>query len=151
MNLARSTTPHPPPARPPLVDSTVPADAGQVGALRRAAVRLAVLAGLSPDRCADVSLAVGEACANAVVHAYVGQERGTLSLRGTIGERGLELRVTDAGKGLRARDDSPGLGLGLPLIATLASEIEIRTPARGGTEIWMLFGLAPPASWAATG
>lgn len=117
-------------------------------------MKLAALAGLDEHRCAEVSLAVGEACANTVVHAYVGRERGALSLRGTISERGLELRATDMGNGMRARADSPGLGLGLPLIASLTSELEIRAPERGGTEIWMLFAVGAAVSqfsWAATG
>lgn len=37
----------------------------------------------------------------------------------------LEVEVRDHGVGMRPRRDSPGLGLGLPLIGTLASSVEV--------------------------
>ena len=56
---------------------------------------------------------------------------------------GDELRflVSDDGPGVTPRADSPGLGLGLALIARVASAMEIRTRERGGAEICMRFAL----------
>lgn len=51
----------------------------------------------------------------------------------------LCVRVRDHGQGLKPRLDSPGLGLGLPLIAQLSARSEIISPKRGGTEISMQF------------
>ena len=40
------------------------------------------------------------------------------------------------------RTDSPGLGLGLPLIAQMTESLEVHDRAGGGTEIRMAFALA---------
>jgi len=37
------------------------------------------------------------------------------------------------------RVDSPGLGLGLPLITALADEVEVVSSEEGGTEITIVF------------
>jgi serine/threonine-protein kinase RsbW len=51
--------------------------------------------------------------------------------------------VTDDGSGMAPRDDSPGIGLGLPLIRHLADQFEHRRPPGNvGTELWMHFRLA---------
>ena len=39
------------------------------------------------------------------------------------------------------RDDSPGLGLGLPLIRRVADGFDHREPPDGGSELWMRFTL----------
>src|SRR4051794_28863293 len=63
------------------LDLTVPAVAVRVRAVRLAARAFAVEHGVArPD---DVELAVGEACANAVVHAYPDGEPGRLRITGT--------------------------------------------------------------------
>jgi serine/threonine-protein kinase RsbW/stage II sporulation protein AB (anti-sigma F factor) len=93
-----------------------------------------------------VELAVTEAVANAVVHAYrerpVDQEVGRVRVTVTLDSDSLCVSVTDAGIGMSPRVDSPGAGLGLPLIARLASQIEI-DPRAGGTRLRMWFPLAP--------
>ena len=57
---------------------------------------------------------------------------------------GAELLVTvrDEGTGMAPRIDSPGLGLGLPLIAQTAHSLEVRQAPTGGTEMRMSFRLA---------
>lgn len=125
-----------------------------VGSVRGQVVELAEIAGLDEHRRADVGLAVSEACANVVVHAYAGREPGTITVTAEITERGLEVRVRDAGHGMRPRPDSPGMGLGLPLMVSLTSEVDFRAAAGGGTEIWMLFaasGASARLSWTRTG
>ena len=49
--------------------------------------------------------------------------------------------VVDEGRGILPRADSPGLGLGLPLIATLAESLELGTGANEETEVRMSFRL----------
>lgn len=56
----------------------------------------------------------------------------------------LCLHVRDRGHGLQPSLGTPGLGLGLPLMASLSECFEIRTTSSGGTELVMRFAL--PAS-----
>jgi PAS domain-containing protein len=87
-----------------------------------------------------VLLCVSEAATNAVVHAFVDDEPGTLTVNaGTAPDR-LVVRVTDDGSGMRPRPDSPGLGLGLPTIGQLAAQLDLRVGEDGrGTEVRMAF------------
>jgi anti-sigma regulatory factor (Ser/Thr protein kinase) len=93
----------------------------------------------------DIRLAVSEAVTNAVVHAFRGRTNGTVIASVTVRDaEWVEVRVTDDGSGMAPRNDSPGLGLGLPLIRYLTDQFEHRRPpGRFGTELWMRFRLAP--------
>jgi serine/threonine-protein kinase RsbW len=51
----------------------------------------------------------------------------------------LTVVVHDEGRGMLPRPDSPGLGLGLPLIATLAESLELGTGSEDRTEVRMTF------------
>lgn len=121
---------------------TVPAVPENVAPLRHEVVDLARDAGASADAQTDVALAVGEACANVVVHAYPPGDSGVLIVRAEIEDRQVTVTVSDQGRGMVPRADSPGLGLGLPLIANLADELEIHDGPGGlGTELRMTFAL----------
>ncbi len=90
-----------------------------------------------------IAVCVTEAVANAVVHAYRDlPEAGRVELEAAHDAGALYIRVRDTGTGMRPRLDSPGLGLGLPMIMQLADQLEVVTPSAGGTEIVMRFGLA---------
>jgi serine/threonine-protein kinase RsbW len=88
-----------------------------------------------------VALAVTEAITNAIVHAYADEpEPGEIEvvvqrLPGDV----IEILVCDEGRGMMPRTDSPGLGLGLPLVATLAERFEVEARAGGGTKVLMAF------------
>jgi serine/threonine-protein kinase RsbW len=120
------------------LDLTVPAVVDEVRELREAARAFAVEHGvLRPD---DVALAVGEACANAVVHAYLDSaEAGTMRLHCVCTPGCISVLVRDEGTGLVPRADSPGLGLGLPIIAQLADDFEISDSGHTGTCVRMGF------------
>ncbi len=124
---------------------TVPALPDNVAALRHAVVELAGRLGAGEEVCTDIALAVGEACANVVVHAYPPGDVGPLIVHAAQQHgRTTELVVTviDQGQGMVPRPDSPGLGLGLPLIANLADRLEISDgPDGAGTELVMAFSL----------
>jgi serine/threonine-protein kinase RsbW len=124
----------------------MPALADEVIGVRRAAVRFARIQGVPDDRLGDLRLAISEAVSNAVIHAFRMQELpGTVTLSVDVDpERSAEVVVRDDGSGMRARDDSPGLGLGLSLIDRVADETERRRPTDGvGFELWMLFRFGP--------
>jgi anti-sigma regulatory factor (Ser/Thr protein kinase) len=87
-------------------------------------------------------VAVSEALTNAVMHAFRGVgERATVKVAVAVRQHEwIDVRVTDDGSGMAPRDDSPGLGLGLPLIRHLADQFDHRRPPSGvGTELWMRF------------
>lgn len=84
-----------------------------------------------------VKLAVNEAVTNAVVHAY-SQRRGDVSVTVSVDGEHITVTVADRGGGLAPRADSPGLGVGLPLIAQLADHLDVRSD-HDGTQIRMSF------------
>ena len=123
---------------------TVPAVPEIVARMRRAVVALAERLGAVDAVRSDLALAVGEACANVVVHAYPPGDVGPLVVSAEPAAGGAELVVivADQGQGMVPRPDSPGLGLGLPLIANLTDRLEISDGPEGvGTELVMAFDL----------
>lgn len=132
----------------PSTSWTVPARARYVAHVRQSVVAFACAHGVPEPLVRDIGLAVSEAVTNAVVHAFRGiGEQGTVAVAVAVHEREwIDVRVTDDGGGMAPRDDSPGLGLGLPLIRHLADEFDHGRPAGGaGTELWMRFRFAKPA------
>ena len=131
------------PVTMPDVELTLPARAENVAVVRHAIGGLGEALDLDPQTLSDVKLAVTEACTNVVVHAYPDAE-GPMGLRASIDGRTLSLVVADRGRGIVPRPDSPGLGLGLPLIATLAESLELGTGRSEETEVRMTFDLGAP-------
>ena len=125
--------------RPSVAVLRMPAHADEVARARAEARRLAERAGFTPARCADVALAVGEVCSNVVVHAYRDGPPGTFVLDIHAAPDELTVRVVDDGCGLTPRKDSPGAGYGLPLVAAIASTLELRPSPTGGTSVLMGF------------
>lgn len=103
----------------------------------------AIAQGADADTLAAVELCVSEAVSNAVVHAYrkLGR-RGPVEVEVRRPEGYLCVYVRDHGSGFRRRQDSPGLGLGLPLISEAAADLDVRVPRGGGTEVLMRFQLS---------
>jgi len=119
----------------------LPARAQSIGGLRHAVVEFARASGASADQLATIALAVSEALSNTVLHAYVGcDEPGVVIVDAHVRERSLEVLVRDEGHGMRPRTDSPGLGLGLPLIARLTERLVI-SEATPGTSVRMCFAI----------
>jgi serine/threonine-protein kinase RsbW len=87
----------------------------------------------------DVALAVSEAVTNAVMHGFVDRDQGVVRVAVRAGTDEIVVLVTDDGRGMQPRPDSPGLGMGLPLIGQLAASLDIRVPPGGGTELCMTF------------
>lgn len=103
--------------------------------------------GIPPEVLDDIRLAVSEACANVVVHAYADRQgEGPLEVDVIPAGGVIVVVVRDHGRGMGPRPDSPGLGVGLPLIAALASAMEIGTDDDGATEVRMTFSLDPEGS-----
>jgi serine/threonine-protein kinase RsbW/stage II sporulation protein AB (anti-sigma F factor) len=120
---------------------TAPAAPASIARLRNAVGAFAKEAGFPQDRVADVKLAVSEALTNAVVHGYR-DGKGELEVSACTRARRVEVKVQDRGVGVRPRPDSPGMGIGLPMIASLATESDISARKGGGTTVTMLFAAA---------
>ena len=128
----------------PDLELTLPARPENVAVARHAIGGFADVLDVPDQTLADVKLAVTEACTNVVVHAYPGGE-GPITLRATVVDGMLRVVVSDEGRGILPRADSPGLGLGLPLIATLAESLELGTGDDAQTEVRMSFRLGDVA------
>jgi len=119
-----------------------PAVATSVRAVRKALGQFAQEVGLPAEKRDAVALAASEAATNVVVHAYADQEvPGTIEVNAAVAADELWVIVTDTGVGLRPRLDSPGLGLGLAIIAQLADGVDLVRPTAGGVELRMRFAL----------
>jgi anti-sigma regulatory factor (Ser/Thr protein kinase) len=127
----------------PNLHAELPAVPESVAPLRRAARALAGWCGARDDVAADVALAVSEACTNVVLHAYrAGEKPGTVALNAEAADGEVHVSVVDQGGGLIPRSDSPGLGLGLPLIARLTERFDVGPgPLGRGTQVFMAFRL----------
>jgi anti-sigma regulatory factor (Ser/Thr protein kinase) len=99
---------------------------------------------LSGALASDVLLAVTEACTNVVQHAYrdgEAESSAEIEVSAQRDSSALTIAVRDRGRGFAPRVDSPGLGLGLPVIAALTQNVEIRPFPPSGTEVVMTFDL----------
>ena len=78
------------------------------------------------------------------MHAYRDSAQpGAIRIVAEGDRDGFDVVVSDTGRGLYPRPDSPGLGLGLPLITMLADAVEFRSAdADGGTELLLHFAPA---------
>ncbi len=120
----------------------LPARAENVAVVRHAFGGLGDALDIDDQVLADVKLAVTEACTNVVVHAYPDGE-GPMEVAAAIRDGRLAIAVRDDGRGMLPRPDSPGLGLGLPLIATLSETLELGRGEDDRTEVRMTFRLGP--------
>jgi serine/threonine-protein kinase RsbW len=125
----------------PDFELTLPARAENVAVVRHAFGGFGDALDVPDHALADVKLAVTEACTNVVVHAYPEGTSGPMAITAGLHDGALTVVVSDEGRGILPRPDSPGLGLGLPLIATLATTLELGTNDRDETEVRMTFEL----------
>jgi serine/threonine-protein kinase RsbW len=142
-----------------------------VALVRAVLAGIAEAIGLDAEQLDDIRTAVTEACNNAVLHAYEGGE-GPLEVDVRLPAEGrVAVVVRDAGIGIEPRGEAPAaeaqgpeelegdvhprpgmpgmpdeesLKLGLHVIQALTTEVELRRPDGGGTEVQMAF--ATPGS-----
>jgi serine/threonine-protein kinase RsbW len=135
-----------PPDRPAFGASYV-ATAASVPRARAGVAEWLHAAGSEELMAGDIAVALAEACNNAVVHAYrTTGANGNGSRFRVDAERDGDtvlVTVTDSGVGMQPRHDSPGAGLGLPLMATLSDHVEMTAGPDGrGTAVSMRFTAA---------
>lgn len=115
------------------------AEPESVRVARQAASRFAERYGIDADA---VALAVSEAVTNAIVHAHRDSSPGEIELSAKLNGEGVIVVVADEGDGIKPNPDSPGLGFGLALVASLADEVAIGRSSAGGTAVKMRFQTA---------
>jgi serine/threonine-protein kinase RsbW len=124
-----------------------PAVPESVAQVRRSIRRFAARVGASPAILDDIQLAVSEAASNVVLHAYAPDVApGELRVEASVEAGELLVSVADSGGGLRVRSDSPGLGLGLAIIAQLAGKVEMLRGENGGLRVRMHFPVSAPGA-----
>ncbi len=117
----------------------LPAQAERLRDVREVVRTVAATAGAPIDRIEDMVLAVGEACANVVAHAY---DEGGGDMHVLIDRRqdDLVMVVSDSGAPIVDKR-SEGAGVGLKLIRELCDSVAIEGPGDAGTVIVMTFRL----------
>lgn len=129
--------------RAAILTGSLPAIAGSVGELRHRIVDFAREHGAGRADRDRIALAVTEAAANVVVHAYTPGRRGELSYLADLEDGDLQVIVGDDGDGIRERPRTPGSGLGLKLIDEMTTDFDITPRTPTGVEVWMRFLLDP--------
>ena len=125
----------------PNLNETYEATPGAVAAGRAQLADFAAKVGATPSQVDAVRLAASEAMTNAVVHAYEG-DPGPIYVNAAVASGELWILISDDGRGLMPRADTPGLGLGLGLISQVSDDFAIVSRATGGVEVRIRFNLA---------
>ena len=126
----------------PVLTREVPAEPSQIARIRRDVLAFAARNANAELR-TDIAIAVSEACANVVMHAYRDDPRpGTLTVEAFYDNSHLVVIVIDEGSGIAPRSDSPGIGLGLSLMRRLAQHVDITDHSPAGTRVLMRFATA---------
>jgi len=114
------------------LELSLPAEAGALRGLRRRIAEWARTAALAPLLVEDLQLALGEAAANAVDHAYPSGGPASYAVRIALrGDGAVHVRVADHGTWRPAPADKGHRGRGLDLIRAVGREVVIRPGAEG--------------------
>ncbi|MCD6727859.1 MAG: ATP-binding protein [Solirubrobacteraceae bacterium] len=141
----------PPVQRTADVELTIPARPENVAVVRHVLGGVGEALGLDAPTLGGLRLAVSEACTNVVVHAYPDDEVGLLEVEAVVDPPLLHVTVRDRGRGFAPRPDSPGLGMGLSMIAAVTRTLEVGSEPDGSHEVRMTFVVADAAAPDAVG
>ncbi|GAA3846058.1 SpoIIE family protein phosphatase [Saccharothrix violaceirubra] len=115
----------------------VPAVPGELALMRRRVGRWAAQAGLAEDLAYDLQLALGEAAANAVDHAYP-DGPGDFDYSVSVTTSGVRVRVSDQGRWRPSPVDPGHRGRGLGMIRMLSDEVLLDHDEHGTTVVFHL-------------
>lgn len=130
-------------AIPELVLMT-PAEADRIAVVRRAVGGYARVFGADEEMVDDILTAVSEACTNSVMHAYAGDDLGSVRVEVSHDDPCLFVKIRDWGSGMTPEVDSvetSSLRLGMSLMSALADEFQVRSGPAFGTEVSFIFDL----------
>jgi anti-sigma regulatory factor (Ser/Thr protein kinase) len=111
------------------MEVTLAAEPESLVYVRRALGRWLRMSGVDDAATYELLVACGEACANAVAHAYHAGEASSFIVRAHRSDRAVELEVRDFGRWRAPRRDSEGRGL--KLISELVDRLEIDRGSTG--------------------
>ncbi len=123
----------------------LPADARLLPRTRRAVNGYLEEVGADSEERADVVLALDEACANVIRHAFPNGTQGVIRLRAEISGDAVTVQVEDDGVGFDALEASrheprpeDTSGRGLSMIRQLMTTVHLESPTEtGGTRLRM--------------
>jgi anti-sigma regulatory factor (Ser/Thr protein kinase) len=118
---------------PRTFQTSLRADPIELSRLRRMLRRWLRASRASAQEIYDITIACGEACANAIEHAY-GARSATFDVEGSLEDGSVTLRVRDYGSWRPPRGGHRGRGL--QLIDALMEDVQIERRA-DGTEVRM--------------
>ena len=113
-----------------LLEVELPAQAEELATIRHLIRRWVAANGGTDDDCAAFAIAVTEACANCVEHAY-GPEDATISVEASLVDGIAEVRITDSGGWRAPRGENRGRGI--PVMREFMDDVEIDTDDDGTT------------------
>jgi anti-sigma regulatory factor (Ser/Thr protein kinase) len=108
-----------------------PADPDQLVLIRRELGSWLTPLALTEDEVADVVLAVDEAAANAVRHAYAPEESGAVELTLWTEPGTLSIEVVDHGSWRAPEEEPIQGGHGIPLMSRMSESVLIHFDSRG--------------------
>ncbi len=134
-----------------VVELAFPAHARYLVLARLSMAGVASVAQLGPEELADLKLAVTEACANVVRHAYP-DGGGDVRVRIVVEAGAVTVEVRDSGRGMppgRIEPWDPSAlheqGMGLSIVRSVVDDLEIDSPATGGTLVRFTKRVGAPA------
>jgi anti-sigma regulatory factor (Ser/Thr protein kinase) len=113
-----------------LMDVDVPAEAEQLATVRHLIRRWVAAHGGTDDDCAAFAIAVTEACANAVEHAY-GPSAANIRLRAALEGAQATVSVSDSGDWREPRGENRGRGI--PVMKEFMDDVSVHTGEDGTT------------------
>lgn len=108
-----------------------PADPDQLVLIRRELAGWLAQLALTEDETANVVLAVDEAAANAVRHAYGADESGAIELTLWTEPGTLSIEIVDHGSWRPPGEEPVEAGRGIPLMSTMSEAVLIHFDERG--------------------
>ncbi|MGH3524700.1 MAG: ATP-binding protein, partial [Mycobacterium sp.] len=120
------------------------AAADQLSDIRHELITWMRAAAIPEELIADIVLAVNEACANSIEHAYRGHEPGKVRVEAENDGAQVRVRIIDTGSWKATPSDPGHRGLGLQLIRSVCDWLELDcTPS--GTTVDMSYRLSAGA------
>ena len=120
----------------------LPSNPRYISVLRSTISELATKMGFSFEQANDLKLALNEACANVIEHAYQWQKNKSMYVYFQVYTDALEVVIKDFGKKVevdniksRELNDYRDGGLGVFLIQNLVDEVKYDTSPKVGTEL----------------